>query len=72
MGSGLMRRVVTTLYFPDFAAENAADPVLALVPEAARPRLMALPDGEVDGVRIFRFDLRLRGGPAEETPFFED
>ena len=67
-----MRRVVTTVYFPDFATENAADPVLALVPEAARPRLVAQPDGDVDGTRAFRFDLRLRGGPAEETPFFED
>ena len=71
MGSGLMRPVLTTSYFPDFAAENATDPVLALVPVARRARLVARPDGKADGVRAFRFDLRLRGGADEETPFFE-
>jgi protocatechuate 3,4-dioxygenase alpha subunit len=72
MGAGLMRRVLTTVFFPDHPAENAADPVLALLPEPLRDRLLAVPDGEEDGVRVFRFDLRLRGAPHEETPFFED
>lgn len=72
MGAGLMRRVSTTVFFPDFAAANRADPVLALVPEAQRSRLLARPDGEADGARVFRFDILLRGGPAEETPFFEE
>lgn len=72
MGAGLMRRVQTTVFFPDHAAENAADPVLALLPMARRQRLVAHPDGEAGGVRVFRFDLRLRGSPDEETPFFED
>ncbi len=72
MGAGLMRRALTTVFFPDFAAENAADPVLALVPEALRAKLVAVPAGEDDGIRVFRFDIRLRGGPGEETPFFED
>jgi protocatechuate 3,4-dioxygenase alpha subunit len=70
MASGLMRQLATTLFFPDFAAANAADPVLALVPEARRDRLIAIADGEADGLRAFRFDLRLRGDAAEETPFF--
>jgi protocatechuate 3,4-dioxygenase alpha subunit len=70
MASGLMRQLATTLFFADFAAANAADPVLALVPAERRGRLVALADGEVDGVRVFRFDLRLRGTAAEETPFF--
>ena len=72
MASGLMRPLATTFFFPDFPAENAADPVLALVPEAARARLLAQPMAEVDGLRCFRIDLRLRGDAAEETPFFLD
>lgn len=72
MGAGLMRRALTTVFFPDFSAENAADPVLALLPEDLRGRLVARLDGEADGCRVFRFDIRLRGNAEEETPFFED
>jgi protocatechuate 3,4-dioxygenase alpha subunit len=72
MGAGLMRPVQTTLFFPDFPHENAADPVLEVLPPELRPRLVAAPDGKKGGVRVFRFDVRLRGGPDEETPFFED
>ena len=72
MGAGRMRRVQTTLFFPDFPAENAADPVLALVSAVQRNRLVAVPDGRVDGLRVFRFDIRLRGDADEETPFFEE
>jgi protocatechuate 3,4-dioxygenase alpha subunit len=60
------------VFFPDHPDENAADPVLALLPEHLRKRLVARPDGEAEGLRVFRFDMRLRGGPDEETPFFED
>lgn len=70
--SGLMRPLATTLFFPDFPAANAADPGLELVPPAARARLVAAPDGMAEGLRAFRLDLRLRGGPEEETPFFSD
>lgn len=72
MGMGLMRSVATTVFFPQHAAENAADPVLSLVPEELRPLLVARPDGETDGLRAFRFDIRLRGPRGEETPFFEE
>lgn len=72
MGAGLMRRVLTTAFFPDHAAENTADPLLSLLPEHLRGRLVARPDGEAEGVRAFRFDIRLRGSSDEETPFFED
>ncbi|WP_158287767.1 protocatechuate 3,4-dioxygenase subunit alpha [Falsiroseomonas bella] len=68
LGSGLMRRVLTTLFFPRAAEELAADPVLALVPSGRRPLLLADPAGEEDGLRVFRFDIRLRG--TDETPFF--
>lgn len=70
LGSGIMRRLVTTVFFPDMAA-NAADPVLcALSDPELRARLVAVPDGEAEGARAFRFDVRLRG--EQETPFFED
>jgi protocatechuate 3,4-dioxygenase alpha subunit len=72
MGAGLMRRAQTSVFFPDFPAENAADPILALVPEARRGKLVALPDGLAEGLRVFRFDIRLQGDVAVETPFFED
>jgi len=72
MGAGLMRRAQTSMFFPDFPAENAADPILALVPAAQRGKLLAVPDGRAEGLRLFRFDIRLQGDVAVETPFFED
>lgn len=71
LGAGLMRRLQTTVFFPDFPALNAADPVLGAVPAPRWPHLVALPDGVAGGNRAFRFDLRLRGEAHEETPFFE-
>jgi protocatechuate 3,4-dioxygenase alpha subunit len=67
-----MRRLVTTLYFPAFAAANAADPVLSVLPGALRPLLVVQPDGDDQGTPVFRFDILLRGEPHEETPFFLD
>ncbi len=61
MYSGLMRILSTTMFFSD-----AADPVLAAVPEARRALLLAQPDGP----GRYRFDIRLRG--ENETPFLED
>ncbi|MBX9750480.1 MAG: protocatechuate 3,4-dioxygenase subunit alpha [Roseococcus sp.] len=72
MGAGLMRRAQTIAFFPDFPAENAGDPLLALVPEAHRGKLVAVAEGVEDGLRVFRFDIRLQGDAKEETPFFED
>jgi protocatechuate 3,4-dioxygenase alpha subunit len=68
LGSGLMRRVLTTVFFPGFDAKQAVDPVLALVPSDRRALLLATPEGEADGLRAFRFDICLRG--EAETPFF--
>ena len=54
---GLLHRLVTRVYFPDEAEANAADPLLASIPdEAARARLVAVADG--DGLR---FDIHLQG-----------
>ena len=72
MGAGLMRRVVTTVFFPDHADDHARDPLLGLLPGSLRPRLVAWPEAAADGLRVFRFDIRLRGSAEEETPFFEE
>jgi protocatechuate 3,4-dioxygenase alpha subunit len=60
---GMLRRCVTRMYFADEAGANAADPILARVPEARRATLLARP---VDGG--YRFDIRLQG--EGETVFF--
>jgi protocatechuate 3,4-dioxygenase alpha subunit len=60
---GLLHRVVTRLYFADEPDPNAADPVLAAVPEARRATLLAQP-----GEGGYRFDIRLQG--EGETVFF--
>ena len=60
---GLLTRVVTRVYFPDEAAANAAEPLLAAIPDpAVRARLVAVADGD-----RLRFDIRLQG--ERETPF---
>ena len=60
---GLLRHLVTRMYFPDEAATNADDPVLNLIEPARRPTLVAEDDGGV-----LRFDIRLQGD--RETVFF--
>jgi protocatechuate 3,4-dioxygenase alpha subunit len=59
---GILKPVLTRVYFPDEAA-NATDPVLAGLPEEQRARLVARQDG--DGLR---FDVRMQG--EDQTPFF--
>jgi protocatechuate 3,4-dioxygenase alpha subunit len=61
---GLLNRVVTRIYFPDQAEANAADPILATVPEARRATLVA--QGAEDD---YRFDVRLQG--EDETVFLD-
>jgi protocatechuate 3,4-dioxygenase alpha subunit len=60
---GLLKHLVTRLYFPDEEEANAADPVLSELSEAERATLVAQPD---DGG--LRFDIRLQG--EGETTFF--
>src|SRR5438876_7160924 len=60
---GLLRHLVTRMYFPDEAAANIADPVLNLVEPDRRPTLLARDDGGV-----LRFDIHLQG--ERETVFF--
>jgi hypothetical protein len=43
--------------------------VLAALPAGLRPLLLARAAGEEEGLRVFHFDIRLRG--EGETPFFD-
>jgi protocatechuate 3,4-dioxygenase beta subunit len=73
MGSGLMRRLVTTFFFPDEPA-NATDPVFCAIPDAAiRERLILRPEKLARapaGAMTYRMDIVLQG--EDETPFFVD
>jgi protocatechuate 3,4-dioxygenase alpha subunit len=60
---GLLDRVVTRIYFPDEAAANAADPLLAALPPDRAATLVAVDAGPGE----LRFDVRLQG--AHETVF---
>jgi protocatechuate 3,4-dioxygenase alpha subunit len=60
---GLLKRLVTRLYFPDEEEANATDPVLSGLEGAERATLVARPDN--GGLR---FDIRLQGDG--ETTFF--
>lgn len=60
---GLLRHLVTRMYFPDEPEANATDPVLNLVEPARRETLIANNCGGV-----LHFDVRLQGG--RETVFF--
>ena len=60
---GLLRHLVTRMYFPDQTEANATDPVLNLVDPARRETLMAKNCGSV-----LHFDIRLQG--ERETVFF--
>jgi protocatechuate 3,4-dioxygenase, alpha subunit len=60
---GLLKRVVTRLYFPDEPSANDEDPVLSALSPAQREALVAVPDD--DGLR---FDIHLQG--PSQTTFF--
>ena len=61
---GLLKHLMTRIYFPDDAA-NAADPVLSLVPAARRTTLIAAKSA--DGT--LQWNVHLQG--AHETVFFD-
>jgi protocatechuate 3,4-dioxygenase alpha subunit len=60
---GLLKQLVTRLYFPDEKA-NAEDPILARVPAERRPTLIARRKGDV-----LEWNVVLQGGG--ETVFFD-
>jgi protocatechuate 3,4-dioxygenase alpha subunit len=63
---GLMKRLVTRIYFPDEAANNS-DLVLSLVEPARRSTLIAKKVPERDAV--LQWNVVLQG--SEETVFFD-
>ena len=65
---GLLNHLFTRIYFEDEEAANAEDPVLARVPEARRPSLIAARQ-TLGGMPAYRFEVRLQG--EAETVFFE-
>jgi protocatechuate 3,4-dioxygenase alpha subunit len=66
LGRGILKRLSTRVYFAGEPA-NAADPILALVPQNRRAVLLAQPDAARTSHWIF--DVRLRG--EGETVFFD-
>jgi protocatechuate 3,4-dioxygenase alpha subunit len=66
---GLLRHLVTRIYFSDEAEANAADPVLSLVEPARRATLMARADPAAPGALALTWDLVLQG--PRETVFFD-
>ena len=58
----------TRMYFPDEAAANAADPVLAIVGHPRRDTLVARLEHR-DGLPAYVFDIHLQG--PQETVFFD-
>ena len=62
---GLLRRLVTRIYFPDEAEANAADPLLASIEDPRRARRLVA--RTLDGV--LAFDIHLQG--ERETAFLD-
>jgi protocatechuate 3,4-dioxygenase, alpha subunit len=65
---GLLKHLVTRVYFADLATANDADPVLSKIEDAARRRTL-LAERSSDGRPAYRFDVVLQG--AGETVFFD-
>ena len=64
---GMLERLYTRLYFPEFAEANAQDPVLQLVDEKRRDLLIA--QKTETG---YHFDIYVQHvDPDKETPFFD-
>jgi protocatechuate 3,4-dioxygenase, alpha subunit len=69
---GMLNSLYTRIYFADEAPANAADPVLAGVPEHRRPTLIAAVVESADASVVeltYSFDIRLQG--EDETVFFD-
>jgi len=74
LSSGLMRRLVTAIWFADPGSALPDDPVLAAVPPGRRERLLARPErmgtDAPAGTSCYWIELALQG--EAETPFFVD
>ncbi len=68
MARGMLSHAFTRIYFSDEEKANAADAVLATVPEARRGTLIARREDTPAGT-VYCFDVHLQG--ADETVFFD-
>lgn len=66
---GLLKHLVTRIYFADGGAANDADPVLGSVEDPAARRSLLATRREGGTVPTYRFDIVLQG--AGETAFFD-
>ena len=67
---GLLKQLVTRLYFPESGAANDADPVLSAIDDkSARATLLARPVAKGGTQPVYRFDIVLQGDG--ETVFFD-
>jgi len=64
---GMLKRMVTRIYFGDEAGANGEDPVLETVEAARRPTLIA--ERETDDIPVYSFDINIQG--EMETVFFD-
>ncbi len=65
---GLLKRLITRIYFADREEDNARDPLLASIADAAVRDTLIAPRGEhAGGLVAYRFDIVLQG--AGETAF---
>lgn len=67
---GLLKHLVTRVYFPDELA-NADDPVLGAVPAERRSTLIARHSAQQTGVLEWNIVLQAGAGSADETVFFD-
>lgn len=65
---GLLNHCQTRIWFSDEAAANAADPVLAAIPDARRETVIAQRHDTPQGP-VYRFDINMQGD--QETVFFD-
>ncbi len=67
---GLLKHLVTRMYFPDEAAANGKDPVLQSIEDASRRDTLVAVRQEGGGMPpVYQFDIHLQG--ARETVFFD-
>lgn len=66
---GLLKRLVTRIYFADHPEQNAVDPLLAAIGDPARRSTLIAERREVAGVVTYRFDIVLQG--EGETVFLD-
>ncbi len=67
---GLLKQLVTRIYFADETAANDQDPVLRSITEAGRREtLLALPRAAGGAPPVYDFEIRLQG--PRETVFFD-